>query len=95
MIEQNRRGFLLGLGAALAAPAIIKVATLMPIKALPLVRGFDLAPIKGEGVEICYDGKMLAAYLNRHPQILAPRIIAFYERLGFLPRVGDNLGMGL
>lgn len=33
----SRRGLLSGLGAALAAPAIVKVASLMPIKALPLV----------------------------------------------------------
>lgn len=33
----SRRGFLSGLGAALAAPAIVKVASLMPIKAPPLV----------------------------------------------------------
>lgn len=33
----SRRGFLLGLGGALAAPAIVKAASLMPIKAPPLV----------------------------------------------------------
>lgn len=33
----SRRGFLSGLGAALAAPAIVKVASLMPIKAPPLI----------------------------------------------------------
>lgn len=34
----NRRGFLLGLGAsALAAPAVVKAASLMPVKAPPLI----------------------------------------------------------
>lgn len=39
----SRRGFLSGLGSALAAPAIVKVASLMPIKAPPLVLvgGYD------------------------------------------------------
>lgn len=34
-IVASRRGFLLGLGAALAAPAIVRAASLMPVKALP------------------------------------------------------------
>lgn len=32
----NRRGFLLGLGAALAAPAVVRYNSLMPVRALEL-----------------------------------------------------------
>ena len=31
----NRRGLLFGLGAALAAPAIVRVEAIMPVKAIP------------------------------------------------------------
>lgn len=34
MAFMNRRGFLLGLGAALAAPAIVRAGSLMPVRAL-------------------------------------------------------------
>lgn len=34
MIEPSRRGLLLGLGAIIAAPAIVRASSLMPIKAL-------------------------------------------------------------
>ena len=32
MIETSRRGFLLGLGAVLAAPAIVKIEHIMPVR---------------------------------------------------------------
>ena len=35
MIESSRRGFLRGLAALVAAPAVIRVAALMPVRAYP------------------------------------------------------------
>lgn len=44
-----RRGFLAGLGALLAAPAIIRTpGLLMPVRPLPLVVGIDGAPPGGD-----------------------------------------------
>jgi hypothetical protein len=34
----NRRGFLLGMGALLAAPSIVRAGSLMPVKAPPLTQ---------------------------------------------------------
>lgn len=39
MIEVPRRRFLAGLGALIAAPAIVRVASIMPVKTPPLVYG--------------------------------------------------------
>lgn len=39
----SRRGFLLGLGAALAAPAIVRAEVLMPVRKLVVPRVFDNA----------------------------------------------------
>lgn len=36
-VQLSRRGFFRGLGAVLAAPAIVKVASLMPVKAPELI----------------------------------------------------------
>lgn len=38
----KRRGFLFGLGAALAAPAIVRAEVIMPVRPL-IFTGFDLA----------------------------------------------------
>jgi hypothetical protein len=35
-METNRRGFLIGVGAVLAAPAIVRASSLMPVKAMKL-----------------------------------------------------------
>ena len=37
MIETSRRGFLAGFGALLAAPAIVRVTSIMPIKVPPII----------------------------------------------------------
>ena len=36
MIQPSRRGFIAGLGALIAAPAIVRVASIMPVKTLPI-----------------------------------------------------------
>jgi len=38
----GRRGFLMGLGALMAAPAIVSVSSIMPVKAMPSVDMLDL-----------------------------------------------------
>lgn len=45
MIESSRRGLIAGASALIAAPAIIKVASLMPIKASLVPQGYTFAPI--------------------------------------------------
>lgn len=35
MIEQSRRGFITGLVSLIAAPAIVRVGSIMPVKAIP------------------------------------------------------------
>jgi hypothetical protein len=35
-METNRRGFLIGVGAVLAAPAIVRVSSLMPVRSMKL-----------------------------------------------------------
>lgn len=56
----SRRSFLLGIGAVvLAAPPLVRIASLMPVKALPLeIKSFEyfgLAKLKAEGASIYYD----------------------------------------
>lgn len=38
MIEPSRRGLLIGLGAIIAAPAVVRATSLMAIKPLPVIR---------------------------------------------------------
>lgn len=47
-----RRGLLAGLGALLAAPAIIRPGLLMPVRPVPLVVGVDLG--RDEGTLLFY-----------------------------------------
>ena len=73
MITPTRRRFLLGGASLLAAPAIVRVASIMPVKAFvaspedpdfvmvsvhqPGSPGsFGLAPLKGEGMDVAFDG---------------------------------------
>lgn len=43
MIEIGRRGFLAGTGALLAAPAIVRVASLMPVQVVRSGHGYEVA----------------------------------------------------
>lgn len=47
LIIPSRRGFLMGAGILLAAPAIVRVASLMPVKSLPVT--FPLGIFSGFG----------------------------------------------
>lgn len=74
----NRRGFLSAILAAGVAPAVVRAASLMPVRTLPsgivtleeAVSGFGLAQIKEEGSILLYD----------NPLALWPGIKAFYAR---------------
>lgn len=46
-IDLSRRSFFSGLGAAIAAPAIVRAASLMPVRAMPpgLVTAFDFLTV--------------------------------------------------
>jgi hypothetical protein len=60
LIVPSRRGFLAGLGALVAAPAVIRVAQLMPIKA---VTYRDLCPeplVNHLGIWVNPDGECVA-----------------------------------
>lgn len=47
-----RRKFLMGLGALLAAPAIVSVANIMPVKAMPAeLEVFDAVYVRAEGYQ--------------------------------------------
>lgn len=62
----KRRGLLLGLGALFAAPAIVRVASLMPVSVLkpePLIVGMDLGAADASYIVVGYrklqwDGKL-------------------------------------
>jgi hypothetical protein len=41
-METNRRGLLLGLGSLIAAPTIVRAASLMPVKALQPIKWHTL-----------------------------------------------------
>lgn len=60
-MELNRRGFITGLGALIAAPAIIRVADLMPIKAWK--------EPDGAWWEISDDHDWLVEEFNRHQEL--------------------------
>lgn len=58
MIETSRRGLLLGLGALVAAPAIVRATSIMPVKAMPTAIEFltDQAPPQWRNAIIMKDG---------------------------------------
>lgn len=79
----NRRGILLGLASALAAPAIVHAGNLMPIKALPvpkptwIIKGFDhFGQPMTETLMPLSEADWMKGYLNfkRVDQILAPTL---------------------
>lgn len=81
----NRRGILLGLASALAAPAIVHAGNLMPIKALIIdapkptwiMKGFDhLGQPMTETLTPLSEADWMKGYLNfkRVDQILAPTL---------------------
>jgi hypothetical protein len=51
----TRRGLLRGLGAVIAAPAIVRVSSLMALSPVPLQSGFPLSPLKAEGASVAFD----------------------------------------
>lgn len=74
----KRRGFLTLLTGAIAAPAIIKVAGIMPIRAPKLVSvGIDFAPVTGNDVTA------IAVYDQRH-------LSGFIQFGGYYPRRMTN-----
>jgi hypothetical protein len=95
-IVSSRRGFLFGLGAALAAPAIVKAANLMPVRAYrsPVIRPIfysnrtirrfvDIETIRDMNVLLRpddYVGQPIVNFRNV-PIITAPEAIA-YGRVG-------------
>lgn len=45
MIEQSRRGFITGLISFVAAPAIVRAGSLMPVKVMEEVNTFHAYPV--------------------------------------------------
>ena len=92
MIEVARRSFLTGLGAALiAAPAIVRAGSLMPVRSLKpdwkhLVYHGDGMPISYMGYDLNFDGRFpLADLLDRRieaaHQVLARNLRASLDTL--------------
>lgn len=73
----NRRGFLIGAGALLMAPAIVRLASIMPVSVLKL--GYGRGPWE--------DGALTARHLMQYQ---AEFIRSFEERMSLF-RVGDHV----
>lgn len=96
MIETSRRGFLLGLGAALAAPAIVKIENIMPVR--------NRLMVSEMWVPVYWQGHLIA---NRHliNDVDMGRAIAEIEvakrrfsgriRIIRAPAMGHNVGLVL
>lgn len=88
MIEApSRRGFLTGLGAILAAPAIVRVASLMPVKALP-------APWThvryGLGYKVTDLENSLRAFMESDPSVNEAMVEAMLFGQSWL-KIGDGM----
>jgi hypothetical protein len=67
IITPSRRGFLVGLGTALATPFIVRASSIMPVKSLPPemlknpARNYHLVSITrgGEDIVILVDGQLV------------------------------------
>ena len=80
IIHPTRRGFLLGLGAALVAgPAIVRAGSLMPVKSLPLTL---------QGVPIEFD-------LPAGSYWAGPEEISRWVIRSKIPRLWDEVRLGL
>src|SRR5262245_2712493 len=58
----SRRGFITGLVSLLAAPAIVRAASLMDLRGVPL-SSFPLAQLKAEGMPMPYDNELAYGYV--------------------------------
>lgn len=79
----NRRKFLWGLGGVIAAPAVVKITSIMPVKAMPELppveelETFDLSHVYGRQTLLTYDGGKWVA---------VSRPMAWYDQKGELIR---------
>ena len=94
----TRRGFITGLVGLIAAPAIVRASSLMPVKAWPLERILGLPPMYIEGGNYLSDSVQIAWKLDgpwqrdRHPHYFpAGRLTtasaeSIFEPLGLRPQ---------
>lgn len=73
-----RRGFLAGLGAILAAPAIVRASSLMPVKAI--ARGGQYVPVSRTTVPCEYD--LIDAYGVPMRRVFIYRVATGWKREG-------------
>ena len=76
MIVSSRRGFLIGLGAMMAAPAIVHAGNLMPVRALERITFY--------GVPIEFDDRYAALAVATRKAFL-PRLWGSCGELIYLP----------
>lgn len=78
MIEPSRRSLLTGLGALIAAPAIVRASSLMPVKAPPLIKGEI-----GTWNNVLWSEEYARTYMkSREALLLNPPVVVEYEILG-------------
>jgi hypothetical protein len=68
LLTPSRRGFLAGIGALFAAPAIVRASSLMPVKAFVQIgeieaRYLGLTQLKTEGATMYFDDRTIADLL--------------------------------
>jgi hypothetical protein len=82
--EFSRRNLIAGIGCFIAAPAIIRVATLMPIKPQPLitVREFEINPNERKITTHYDNGDAIIEYYNPPDWMNGPTRIVLW---------GDNI----
>jgi hypothetical protein len=61
----NRRGFITGVIALVAAPAIVRVSSLMPVRAIVPANYLSLAQITRESVQMFLDSNTFLANFDR------------------------------
>jgi len=69
----NRRGFIQRLASLVAAPAVIRVTTIMPVKAAPLVE-YDIARDAYVEISMGYKTALLQSF-SRTKEIVAVRMM--------------------
>lgn len=76
----KRRSFLIGLGALVAAPAIVRATSIMPVRVVPLY----IPEIYGDGLRD--DTAGLQALLNGEPYVVDGKVMMQTAETKYLPR---------
>ncbi len=81
IIEPSRRGFIAGLASLIAAPAIVRAGSLMPVKAPRLITGYEILQRQREFDVLFSRMYVRPEWLKTLGEVLFDRIPTSYDTL--------------